>query len=301
MTGSILNLNQLLSSPQVHVKDIKALTDKLSKFVAGGADQLMVISDFDFTLSRFADKSGNRCSSCYCVFDNAVGTNNPEWCRKFVGLYHKYGPVEHDHSLSIEEKVPFMEAWWQQSHELIIQGGFKREAIDDYVSRCNIQLRDNADIMMKKMTNHSVPFIIFSAGIGTIIEMYLKHKFGKVEDNTHIVSNMMGFDQDGYVNSFSDPLIHVFCKNSSVMPADRTFSEQIHGRRNVILLGDSVGDAFMDVGVEEEQLSLKIGFVNHDADKLVDKYLNYFDIVLVHDQSMNVPNQILEAIYAKSH
>ncbi|ULT93111.1 hypothetical protein L3Y34_002950 [Caenorhabditis briggsae] len=288
MTGSILNLNQLLSSPQVHVKDIKALTDKLSKFVAGGADQLMVISDFDFTLSRFADKSGNRCSSCYCVFDNAVGTNNPEWCRKFVGLYHKYGPVEHDHSLSIEEKVPFMEAWWQQSHELIIQGGFKREAIDDYVSRCNIQLRDNADIMMKKMTNHSVPFIIFSAGIGTIIEMYLKHKFGK----------------DGYVNSFSDPLIHVFCKNSSVMPADRTFSEQIHGRRNVILLGDSVGDAFMDVGVEEEQLSLKIGFVNHDffqADKLVDKYLNYFDIVLVHDQSMNVPNQILEAIYAKSH
>ncbi|CBY25209.1 5'-nucleotidase [Caenorhabditis elegans] len=151
--------------------------------------------------------------------------------------------------------------------------------------------------MMKKMTNHAVPFIIFSAGIGTIIEMYLRHKFGRVESNTHVVSNMMGFDDDGYVNSFSDPLIHVFCKNSSVMPADRTFSEQIEGRKNVILLGDSVGDAFMDVGVEEEQVSLKIGFVNHDADKLVDKYLNYFDIVLVDDQSMDIPNQILEAIY----
>uniref|UniRef100_A0A8R1DWN8 5'-nucleotidase n=1 Tax=Caenorhabditis japonica TaxID=281687 RepID=A0A8R1DWN8_CAEJA len=157
---------------------------------------------------------------------------------------------------------------------------------------------DNADIMMKKMSIHAVPFIIFSAGIGTIIEMYLRHKFGRVESNTHIVSNMMGFDADGYVSSFSEPLIHVFCKNSSVIPADVTFSDQIHGRRNVILMGDSVGDAFMDVGVEEEQLSLKIGFVNHDVDKLVDKYLNYFDIVLVLDQSMDVPNQILEAIYA---
>ncbi|CAI5446843.1 unnamed protein product [Caenorhabditis angaria] len=260
----------------------------------------MVISDFDFTLSRFSDPSGQRCSSCYCVFDNAVGRNDPEWCKKFVDLYHKYGPIEHDHSLTIEEKVPFMEQWWQQSHELIIQAGFDKKSIDEYVAKCNIQLRDNADILMAEMTKNRVPFIIFSAGIGTIIEMYLKHKFGKVEQNTHIVSNMMGFNEAGQVTSFSEPLIHVFCKNSSVIPKDQTFSEQIHGRRNVILMGDSVGDAFMDVGVEEEQLALKIGFVNHDIDKLVDKYLNYFDIVLVDDQSMDVPNRILDAIYSKN-
>ncbi|CAB3410021.1 unnamed protein product [Caenorhabditis bovis] len=291
-------LLHILSLPQVHVKDIKATAAKLQKIVSGGPDQLMVISDFDFTLSRFVDENGKRCSSCYCVFDNAVGNDDPTWCERFVSLYHKYGPIEHDHSLTIEEKVPFMESWWTQSHNLIIEAGFNRKEIDNYVSKCKIKLRDNADAMMKGMSAYNVPFIIFSAGIGTIIEMFLRHKFGKIEDNTHIVSNMMNFDANGAVSSFSEPLIHVFCKNSSVIPKDTTFAHQIQGRKNVILMGDSVGDAFMDVGVEEEQLSLKIGFVNHDVEKLVPKYLNFFDIVLVEDQTMNVPNKILEAIYA---
>ncbi|CAD6190957.1 unnamed protein product [Caenorhabditis auriculariae] len=292
-------IEELLSSPQVRVRDVDLVVAKLQKFIAGGASKLMVISDFDFTISRYADEKGKRCSSCYCIFDDAVGKLYPDFYDKFIGLWKKYGPIEHDHHMTIEEKIPHMEEWWNSSHECIISAGFNRNQIEKFVGVSNIQLRDEADVLMNVLTAHEVPFIVFSAGIGTIIEMYLRLKFGKVADNTHIVSNMMLFDENDRVNAFSEPLIHVFCKNSSVIPKDASFSGQLSDRTNVILMGDSVGDAFMDVGVEQEQASLKIGFVNHDSDVLVDKYLNYFDIVLVEDQTMSVPNQILNAIVAQ--
>lgn len=37
----------------------------------------------------------------------------------------------------------------------------------------------------------NVPLIIFSAGIGNVIEIFLKQKFGKVLENVHIISNLM--------------------------------------------------------------------------------------------------------------
>ena len=40
---------------------------------------------------------------------------------------------------------------------------------------------------------------------------------------------------------FTKPLIHTFNKNSSVITGDQPFYNQIVGRTNVILMGDSLG------------------------------------------------------------
>ena len=68
-----------------------------------------------------------------------------------------------------------------------------------------------------------------------------------------------------------------------------------------MLLGDSIGDLQMADGVENPESVLKIGFLNclnnpEGAEKRLPSFLEGYDIVLMDDQTMNVPIKILEKV-----
>ncbi|VDL72829.1 unnamed protein product [Nippostrongylus brasiliensis] len=191
---------------------------------------VQVISDFDYTLSRFEDSQGRRCWTTHGVFDNCTKQFDPELAQKFQRLKDKYFPIEFDPKLTIEQKVPFMEEWWNTSHEYIISARFDRNTIEKFVRDSHIVLRDQADHMMVRLNQLGVPLVVFSAGIGNIIEMYLEQKLGRIPSNIHLISNMMNFDEKGVVVSFSEPLIHTFCKNSSVVRKQAEFFHDVSGR-----------------------------------------------------------------------
>lgn len=50
----------------------------------------------------------------------------------------------------------------------------------------------------------------------------------------------------------------------------------------------------MDLGVEQENNVLKIGFLNFNVDKLFEKYLKEYDIVIIDDTTFNVPIAIVD-------
>lgn len=60
---------------------------------------------------------------------------------------------------------------------------------------------------------------------------------------------------------FEGQLIHTFNKNEGALNNCQYFS-QIDERRNVLLLGDSLGDLRMADGIDNLEICLKIGFLN---------------------------------------
>ena len=69
---------------------------------------------------------------------------------------------------------------------------------------------------------------------------------------TAVQDNIAGFEND---------MIHMFNKNESCIHSSPYFDE-LRGRRNVLLMGDSLGDIKMTQGLPEPNTILKIGFLN---------------------------------------
>ena len=89
-------------------------------------------------------------------------------------------------------------------------------------------------------------------------------------------------------------MIHMY--NKADMVKKKTDGVNSAHRKNVILLGDSLGDLDMAAGVADPDTVLTIGFLNKNIEKNLPVYQKSFDVVLVDDQSMQFPNLLLSEI-----
>lgn len=116
--------------------------------------------------------------------------------------------------------------------------------------------------MLRMLNDADVPVLVFSAGIGDILQEILQIQ-NALLPNMKIVSNWMKFDESGLLTGFNDPIIHVFNKNESVLGTENSsyFTDLTH-RNTAILMGDSIGDIQMSDGMPHQGGILKIGFLN---------------------------------------
>uniref|UniRef100_A0A8C7I9U5 5'-nucleotidase n=1 Tax=Oncorhynchus kisutch TaxID=8019 RepID=A0A8C7I9U5_ONCKI len=246
----------------VHMRDPERVERIICDMIKGGASKLQVITDFDMTLSRFA-VNGKRCPTCHNIIDNCKLVT--EDCRtKLLELKNTYYPIEIDPHLTMEEKYPFMVEW---------------EGYEPFFDR---------------LQQHNVPVFIFSAGLGDVLEEII-HQAGVYHPNVKVVSNFMDFDENGELKGFKGELIHVFNKHDGALRNTEYF-KQVKDNCNIVLLGDSLGDLNMADGVPNVENILKIGFLNDKVEERLEKYLDSYDIVLVKDETLEVPNSILQKI-----
>ncbi|KAK3924995.1 7-methylguanosine phosphate-specific 5'-nucleotidase [Frankliniella fusca] len=288
---SLLSYMPELGRSSVHIKDPKRVSFLLNKLVSGGVNTLQIIADFDHTVTK-QHVNGVRHTSSFCVINQCNGLP-PHFSGRDSELLKKYLPIERDPHLTKEEKTPYMIEWYSMTSELLQGFPLDPNEIVEAVKRSNTELRSGFQDLVTALDTANVPLLVFSAGLGDVVDAILKHH-GVCNKNIHIISNFLNF-KDGLVNGFTDDIVHPFNKNGKAAEHTNYFKE-MSNRHNVILMGDNLGDAEMADGVPNTDAVLKIGFLFGDVDRLLPQYLDHFDVVLEDDQTMDIANSLVRLI-----
>ncbi|XP_029014161.1 cytosolic 5'-nucleotidase 3-like [Betta splendens] len=278
-----------LSKPSVFMRDPQRVHEILQSMMKAGSNTVQVISDFDMTLTRFA-YNGKRCPTCHNILDDSKLIS--EDCKiQLKELLNTYYPIEIDSSRSVEEKLPLMVEWWTKAHELLVQQKIRKDLLAVVVQESEAMLREGYQLFFDHLHEHSIPLLIFSAGIGDILEEVI-NQAGVFHSNVKVFSNYMDFDESGVLKAFKGELIHIYNKREGALLNTGHFQE-LRTRPNVLLMGDSLGDLTMADGVQDMENILKIGFLNDKVEERKQSYLDSYDIVLVKDETLEVPNAVL--------
>jgi len=283
-------VNTLMNQPRVKVANLDSVGEKLKKIIDEGPDRLQFIVDFDYTLSR-AHKDGKPVDCSWGVLENYRELPS-DYHKKVKSVKDKYYPVEIDPSISLEKKIPIMKEWYKEANGLLAESGAHRSWFPKMVQESDCELRDDTALMLNRLNQANIPVLVLSAGLGDLIHEIMTH-FGVLHDNTFLVSNFLDYTQDGMVTGLKNPeeVIHMYNKAESMLK--RSDCDQFSNRKNVVLLGDSLGDLKMAGGVKNPDTVLTIGFLNKNIEESLQTYKDSFDIVLIDDQTMDFPNALV--------
>lgn len=173
-------------------------------------------------------------------------------------LYNKYRPMEIDPDMPLNKKADAMRDWMIAAQNLLKGIEFDPHELEEIAQGFDNILRDGTEEFFEKLYNARVPIIVFSAGLGDIVEVVLRYH-NALFDNVKVISNFLkynGNQLDGFKN---DVLIHVYNKNECALAKD--YLKVLQKRQNVLLMGDTIGDASMVEGIEDTKAVLKIGFL----------------------------------------
>ena len=287
---------KLLNNPKLVTANVDRVQTKIRGLIKDGHANLQFIVDFDNTLTK-THRDGVSLDCSWGVLENYKELPS-SYHERVRAAKDKYHPIELDVSISQEEKIPIMIQWYQEANRCLADSGVKLPWLPLMVEQSNVELRDQTDNMLKTLHNKEVPVLVLSAGVGDLINHIMDH-FGVLHSNVKLVSNFLKFDEEGNIVGLKgeeSELIHMYNKAETV----RKRSEEASERKNVIVLGDSLGDLHMAAGVKDPNVVLTIGFLNNNIESSLETYKENFDIVLVDDQTMSFPNSLLGEILSPS-
>ncbi len=275
------------------ISDKETLEEKIKKIAETGKEGLHVLADFDRTLTKaFVD--GEKIPSLISELRNRNYINE-DYSKKAHELFNKYHPIEVDPNVPFEEKKAKMHEWWSKHFELLIKSGLNKKHLKQIVDNGKIQFREGVLEFLDYLHEKDIPLIILSsAGLGgDSISMFLE-KHNRKYDNIHIISNSYVWDSEGNAVAVKEPIIHSLNK-SEITVKDYSVFDIIKNRKNVLLLGDGIGDLGMVEGFPYDTL-ISIGFLNEKVNENLETYKKNFDVVITNDGSMSYVNKILEKI-----
>ncbi|MFA7717132.1 MAG: hypothetical protein WC875_00235 [Candidatus Absconditabacterales bacterium] len=276
----------LIPNPQ-HLQDL------IQKISHDGKGHFHVVADFDRTLTKaFVD---GKPSVALMYILQEEGHLGPEFTEKSKKNFEKYHAIEIDPSIPFDEKKKAMHERWTRQFQLMLKADLTRDVIKNVINSDMFAFRTGYQLFFEMLKKNSIPLLILSAnGLGYESIYYSLEKANILSENIDIISNAFVRDENGKAIAVREPIIHSFNKDETVVK-DFPIYDEIKDRKNIILLGDGIGDAHMAHGFEYKNI-IKIGFLNHDTPENRKQFQEKFDIVILDDGPMDEVNEILRAI-----
>lgn len=280
------------------ISNLEDFERKKQIFKEQGKNRIHVISDFDRTLTK-AFVNEKKMSSIISYLRKEKGKYLTEdYAKKAQELFDNYHPIEIDNKLSINEKKPIMQKWWKEHFELLINSGLDKktikQSVKDMINENSLVLREKVREFFHILNKNKIPLIIISSSVGDIIKEFLNEE-ELLLDNVNIIANSLEFKDDKVVEI--KKIVHVFNKDETSVKELPVY-EELKDKKNVILLGDSLGDLGMIEGFEYDNL-IKIGFLNHEESENLEEYKKNFDVVILKDSGFDYINETIKEIVDK--
>lgn len=153
----------------------------MKKFTQDGPEQLLVIADFDRTLTPYYKQRSDpkqpleqENSSHGLLMSSSV--LSPEVAVSHQELFARYYPVISS-TLSAEEKFPFMAQWWESTHSLLVEYKLTKTQVKRAVASGSLDFRQGFHSLFKLLHDQQVPTLVFSAGLYDVIHAALEKEF----------------------------------------------------------------------------------------------------------------------------
>ncbi|MFA6307343.1 MAG: hypothetical protein WCS88_03525 [Patescibacteria group bacterium] len=267
------------------------LAKTIATIKAQGTEKLHILSDFDRTLT-YGYIDGKKTPSIISILRNGHYLS-PDYAAKAHALFDKYHTIEIDPDIPLKEKKIMMDTWWRTHKKLLIASGLNKKDLEKIVKDPLIKFRKGVDKFLDNLHKQNIPLVILSAsGVGEAIPIYFKNA-KKNYPNIYYINNSLNWSKDGRALSIREPIIHILNKDEAVIKNFPQIYKEVAKRKNVILLGDDLGDVDMITGFDYDNL-IKIGFLNYNADKLRKLYSKNFDVIIEGDADFEYVNTLLK-------
>ena len=276
------------------IPDQDKLEQIKKRFQKQGSGSIHILTDFDRTLTHSQTAEGKNIPSMISILRNGNYLTKG-YAKRAHALFDKYHPIEIDSNIPIYEKKQAMKEWWTSHFKLLIESELEKKDLEAIVNTGIIRLRDGTKELFDYLRQKQIPIAIMSSsGVGNAIQMFLE-KEGIYSNNVHIITNIYSFDNNGKATNVSEPIIHIMNKDETAIHDHPEIYDKIRDRKNVILLGDSLGDIGMITGFDYNNI-LKIGFLNPGEEQDESEYKKNFDLIITNDSHIEPINKIIQNI-----
>jgi len=277
---------------QIIISNEKEFKEKKNRFLREGKEKIHVLADFDRTITYGLDSEDKRTATVISQLRSSPKYLGKDYMQGANELFDIYHPIEIS-TIPLEEKQKKMYEWWKKHFDLISKVGLTKELIKRVVRERPLRFRKGAREFLSFLNENNIPLIFMSATSGDMLIEYLKQS-NLLFSNVYVISNLYEFDSGGKALKVKEPIVHTFNKTEFSLVGHSVY-DKIKSRKNVLLLGDSLGDAGMIEGFDYDNL-IKIGFLNENVDERLKLFKEHFDVVLTGDQDFSFINSLIQEI-----